>query len=342
MLAQSAARSVCPRTRCGGDTSLSPIKRFDQSLPLAVLSHSVCPAGARYIGRHAVDQPAGERDARVTCPRTPDSRVTRAQFGVIGGSGFYDLFTEEDRRRVEIETPYGSTSDTLTLGMVAGRSVAFVPRHGAGHTIPPHRINYRANLWALASLGVERVVAPCAVGSLRRELGRGHVVVCDQLIDATKGRRDDTFFDGPDVAHLSAATPYCAAMREAAVQAGQDARLTVHDGGTVVVIDGPRFATIAESRVHSRNGADVINMTQYPEVVLARELGMCYAALGLVTDYDSGLDQDGATPVTQEEVLRVFADCIPLLRQAVLRLIETLPAQRTCACGGGRPRSISH
>lgn len=268
--------------------------------------------------------------------------MTQAEIGVIGGSGFYHLFAEEDRARVQVETPYGSTSDALTVGAVGGRSVAFVPRHGAGHTIPPHRINYRANLWAMASLGVERVVAPCAVGSLRPELGRGHVVVVDQLIDATKGRRDDTFFDGAEVAHLSAPAPYCPELRQSAVAASTASSLVAHDGGTVVVIDGPRFATIAESRLHARNGADVINMTQYPEVVLARELGLCYAAIGLVTDYDSGLDQNGAPAVTQEEVLRVFAESIPLLRQAVLRVIASLPVPRSCECGAGRPRSISH
>ena len=266
---------------------------------------------------------------------------------MIGGSGFYHLFAEEDRERVEMETPYGATSDVLTVGAVAGRQVAFVPRHGAGHTIPPHRINYRANVWALASLGVDRVIAPCAVGSLRVALGRGHVVVCDQLIDATRGHRDATFFDGPEVAHLSAPSPYCPELRGAALAAARDARLTAHDGGTVVVIDGPRFATAAESRMHARNGADVINMTQYPEVVLARELGLCYASMGLVTDYDagvdgSGLELDGITPVTQEEVLRVFAANIPPLRRAVFRMIESLPGERACGCGAGRPRSISH
>lgn len=268
--------------------------------------------------------------------------MTQAEIGVIGGSGFYHLFAEEDRQRVAIETPYGSTSAPLMVGAVAGRAVAFVPRHGAGHTVPPHRINYRANLWALASLGVERVVAPCAVGSLRRDLERGHVVVCDQMIDATKGRRNDTFFDGPEVAHLSAPAPYCPDLRRAAVVATRDAGLVAHDGGTVIVIEGPRFATVAESRLHARNGGDVINMTQYPEVVLARELGMCYAAMGLVTDYDSGIDQDGVAAVTQEEVLRAFAHSIPMLRRAVLRLVSSLPPERTCGCGLSRPRSISH
>jgi len=268
--------------------------------------------------------------------------VSQAEIGVIGGSGFYHLLDEEATERMHVSTPYGDPSDVLTVGAVAGRTVAFVPRHGAGHTLPPHRINYRANLWALESLGVRRVVAPCASGSLRAELAPGDVVVCDQFIDATRGRRDDTFFDGPAVAHLSAPRPYCAELRAAAAAAAREAGLTAHDGGTVVVVEGPRFSTVAESHRYRQMGGDLLNMTQYPEVVLARELGLCYTALALVTDYDTGLDESGLAAVTQEDVLRVFAAKVSLLREAVLRLVAALPDHRVCDCAAGRPEPINH
>ena len=268
--------------------------------------------------------------------------MSRAEIGVIGGSGFYHLFGDEATERLDVPTPYGEASDALTVGAVGGRSVAFLPRHGARHTIPPHRINYRANLWALSSLGVTRVVGPCAAGSLRAEIAPGDVVVCDQFIDATKGRRDDTFFDGPEVAHLSAARPYCGVLRGAAVGASRKAGLTTHDGGTVVVVEGPRFSTLAESRRYRQSGGDVINMTQYPEVVLARELGLCYTALALVTDYDAGLEDSDVAAVTQEDVLRVFAAKISLLREAVLQLVAAMPDERLCDCAAGKPEPINH
>ena len=268
--------------------------------------------------------------------------MSQAEIGVIGGSGFYHLFGEEATERIHVTTPYGEPSDVLTVGAVTGHTVAFLPRHGAGHTIPPHRINYRANLWALDSLGVTRVVAPCAVGSLRAELAPGDVVMCDQFIDATKGKRDDTFFDGPEVAHLSAPRPYCSVLRAAGADASRGAGLTTHDDGTVVVIEGPRFSTEAESRRYRRMGGDVLNMTQYPEVVLARELGICYTALALVTDYDAGIDDLEVSAVTQQDVLRVFAAKISLLRRAVLQLVAALPDARDCECAAGRPEPMNH
>ena len=272
--------------------------------------------------------------------------MSQAEIGVIGGSGLYELFGAEAAEPVRVATPFGDPSDVLTVGAVAGRTVAFLPRHGARHTIPPHRINYRANLWAMDSLGVTRIVAPCAVGSLRAELAPGEVVVCDQFIDATKGKRDDTFFDGPEVAHLSAPRPYCSVLRAAAAGASRDAGLTTHYAGTVVVIEGPRFSTEAESRRYRQMGGDLLNMTQYPEVVLARELGICYTALALVTDYDAGLgdglDDGAASAVTQDDVLRVFAAKSSLLRDAVLQLVAALPDERDCDCAAARPQAINH
>ncbi len=263
-----------------------------------------------------------------------------AEIGVIGGSGLYRFL--DGAAEVVVDTPHGEPSDVLTVAELEGRRVAFLPRHGAGHTLPPHRINYRANLWALHALGVTRVLAPCAVGSLRAEHGPGTVVVCDQLVDRTWGR-PDTYFEAPgEVAHLSAADPYCAELRPLAVTAARDAGLAARDGGTVVVVNGPRFSTRAESRWFAAAGWDVVNMTQYPEAVLARELGMCYVNLSLVTDYDSGLDHDDSVaPVTQEEVFAVFDQNMPRLRDALRRLIAVTPPDRACGCAAGAPQSLS-
>lgn len=262
-----------------------------------------------------------------------------ASIGVIGGTGLYRFL--EDAQAIALDTPYGPPSDTVTVATVAGRRVAFLPRHGSGHTIPPHRINYRANVWALHHLGVERIVAPCAVGSLRADRRPGEVVVCDQFVDRTHSR-EATFFDGPAVAHLSTADPYCPELRPLAVAALRQTGMVAHDGGTVVVVQGPRFSTRAESRHHATLG-DVVNMTQCPEVVLARELGLCYVSLSLVTDYDCGVEGlPQVRPVTQEDVLAVLAENTDRLRQALVRLVATIPEQRTCGCAAARPSPLGH
>ncbi len=263
-----------------------------------------------------------------------------AEIGVIGGSGLYRFL--DDAHALTVPTPYGDPSGELTVAELEGRRVAFLPRHGPRHTVPPHRINYRANVWALHSLGVRRVIAPCAVGSLRAEHRPGTVVVCDQVVDRTRGR-EDTFFDGPEVAHLSAADPYCAELRPLAERAARDAGMAVHQGGTVVVVNGPRFSTRAESRWFARAGWDLVNMTQYPEVVLARELGMCYVNLSLVTDYDSGLEgDDSVPPVTQQEVFAVFNQNMPRLRDALRRLVAAMPEQASCDCAASAPQAVGH
>jgi len=263
----------------------------------------------------------------------------RATVGIIGGSGLYRLL--EGREEVRMETPYGPTSDVITLAEVGGCGVAFLPRHGRGHTLPPHRVPYRANLWALRELGAQRVLGPCAVGSLRADRAPGDLVVCDGLVDRTSGRAD-TYFEGPEVAHLSAADPYCPELSAACAAAAEAEGMRVHRGGVIVVVQGPRFSTRAESRWFAAAGWDVVGMTQYPEVVLARELGLCYAALALVTDYDAGLaDDPQAEPVTQEQVLAVFAANLGRLRAALLRSVATLPARRSCGCAV-RPQVLSH
>ena len=249
-----------------------------------------------------------------------------AEIAVIGGSGFYQLL--RDARQVDVDTPYGAPSDAVALGTVAGRTVAFLPRHGRDHRLPPHRINYRANLWALRALGVRQILAPCAVGSLREELGPGRVVVPDQLVDRTTGRAQ-TYYDHGAV-HVSFADPYCAAGRAAVLKAGSATGEEPHDGGTMVVVEGPRFSTRAESRWFAAAGWSLVNMTGHPEALLARELGLCYTAVALVTDHDAGID--AGTAVGQEEVFAVFARNVERLKETVLRAVDLLPRQRSCAC----------
>ena len=253
-----------------------------------------------------------------------------AEIGVFGGSGFYSFV--EGLTAHTVSTPYGPPSAPVSVGELAGRVVAFMPRHGPHHELPPHSINYRANLWALRELGVTRVLAPSAAGSLQPHIHPGDVVVCDQLVDRTSGR-PQTFYDGPLSVHVSWADPYCSELRAIAPEALRAADMRVHDQGTVVVVQGPRFSTRAESAYFQRQGWEVINMTQFPEAYLARELEMCYLNLSLITDYDVGVEgQPDVAPVTMEEALRVFAENIPRLRQALVELLGRIPAVRGCDC----------
>src|ERR687890_234877 len=253
-----------------------------------------------------------------------NERPSEAEIGVIGGSGLYALL--DGASEIEVSTPYGAPSDPITIAEVGGRQVAFLPRHGRDHRFPPHRIPYRANVWALRSLGVRQILAPCAVGGLRSELGPGTFVVPDQLIDRTNGR-EQTYFDTGAV-HVSFADPYCPDGRAAVLQAARDQRPV--DGGTMVVIEGPRFSTRAESRWYAAIGGAVVNMTGHPEAVLARELAVCYTAIALVTDLDAGVEGDSG--VTQEEVFRVFAENTAKLRGLLLDAVALLPSERRCAC----------
>lgn len=254
-----------------------------------------------------------------------------AEIGVFGGSGFYSFL--EDARDFAVETPYGPPSDRVVVGDIGGKRVAFIPRHGAKHQHPPHMVNYRANLYAMKSLGVTRVIGPCASGSLQVDVLPGDFVLCDQFVDRTSGRKD-TFYDGPISTHVSAAHPYCGEMRALASRVGADLGLTIHDTGTVVVVQGPRFSTKAESRWFSGQDWQVVNMTQYPEAYLARELEMCYLNISLITDYDVGLeDHPDIEPVSMEEVIRTFDENNLKLRNLLFKLIPGLPAERACGCG---------
>jgi len=225
-----------------------------------------------------------------------------AEVGIIGGSGLYDFFGK-NAKEIEVETTFGKPSDKITIGKIFGKRVAFLPRHGKKHQIPPHRIPYKANIQALKDIGVKRIIAPAAVGSLKEKIKPGDFVICDQFIDRTK-KRDDTFYNGPKVAHIEMAYPYCKDLRKIAVSFAKKLKFRVHNKGTVVVIEGPKFSTAAESMSFSKMGCDVINMTQYPEVVLASELGMCYLNISLVTDYDVGIySRSKIRPVSIEQVL---------------------------------------
>jgi 5'-methylthioadenosine phosphorylase len=253
-----------------------------------------------------------------------------AEIGVFGGSGFYSFL--DSAEEITVDTPYGPPSDRFTVGEIGGKRVAFLPRHGRHHQLPPHAVPYRANLWAMRELGVRRVIGPCASGSLDRDLPPGTFVVCDQFVDRTRGRRD-TFYDGPVTTHVSAADPYCSDLRSILLDTGRGQGLDIRDGGTVVVIQGPRFSTRAESRWFSAMGWGVINMTAYPEGWLARELGLCYANVSLITDYDVGLEDDASIePVSHEAVVEVFTQNNDRLRRLLFESIPKIGAQPDDVC----------
>jgi 5'-methylthioadenosine phosphorylase len=245
----------------------------------------------------------------------------RAESGVFGGSGFYSLL--EDVREIKVDTPYGPPSDSLFLAQVGGRNVAFLPRHGRRHTIPPHLINYRANVWAMRSLGVKAVISPCAAGSLQPHVKPGDFVLCNQFVDRTR-TRPHTFFDGPVVSHLSSAEIYDPTLRAIAAEVIREHQIPLHETGTIVIIEGPRFSTKAESRWFSDAGWEVISMTQYPEAYLCRELGMAVVNIALITDYDAGVIE-GTEAVDAQSVLAVFQENAARIQRVVLDMIARFP-----------------
>jgi 5'-methylthioadenosine phosphorylase len=253
----------------------------------------------------------------------PESASTaRASIGVVGGSGFYEFL--ENAEEIKIDTPYGPPSDPITVGEVAGRQVAFLPRHGRDHRFPPHKIPYRANMWALRALGVRRVIAPTAVGSLTADYGPGTLAIPDQLVDRTRNRVQTYYDEG--ACHVPFADPYCPFVRATAIGSARNAGWAPVDDGTLVVIEGPRFSSRAESLWFAAQGWTLVGMTGHPEAVLARELALCYAPLALVTDLDAGLEEGEG--VTQAEVFEVFAANIARLRDLVAQIIAALPAAR--------------
>lgn len=248
------------------------------------------------------------------------------RFAIIGGTGVYDPDLLENTESVVLDTPYGQAR--ATLGTYNGKRIAFMPRHGSGHSIPPHKINYRANLWGLKELGVEQVLATAAVGSLQLEYEPGSLVVVDSFLDFTK-QRTQTFFEHNQVVHVDMTDPYCGRLRHQLV--GQATRLgfNIHQGGTYVCTEGPRFETTAEIRLYQSFGGAVVGMTSVPEVVLAKELELCYATVCMVTNYGTGISDN---PLTVDEVVLEMKKNVGAVRQLFLQVIDSLSNERDCPC----------
>ncbi|AIC15981.1 S-methyl-5'-thioadenosine phosphorylase [Nitrososphaera viennensis] len=263
--------------------------------------------------------------------------MEKADIGIIGGTGVYDSGLFSDKKEVKVHTPYGEPSDLITIGEYAGRKVAFLPRHGRGHRIPPHRINFRANIWALKQLGVKRIIAPSAVGSLGFDYKPGHVALPDQFIDFTK-KREYTFYDGGQVAHVSMADPFCPEIRDVAAKVIEKLKFPFQPRATYVCIEGPRFSTRAESKFfRDVMKADIIGMTLVPEVTLAREAEICYLSVATVTDYDVWAE----IPVTSKEIIETLHKNVEKTKKLVAELIPAVPMERAkCACGNALEGSL--
>lgn len=252
------------------------------------------------------------------------------QLAIIGGSGFYEMPGLSAIEEVTVSTPFGAPSDMFRIGTLDGVRVAFLSRHGRGHTLLPSELPQRANIWALKHLGVERILAVSAVGSLRQDYRPGHIVTPHQLIDRTTGMRPNTFFGNGVVAHISFAEPFCSTLRIAARQAAEEVDAHVHRDGVYVVMEGPAFSTRAESDLHREWRADLIGMTALPEAKLAREAEICYAMLAAVTDYDTW--HDGHETVDAQMVFETLRQNVAVSQSVVRKLLATLPARSDCAC----------
>lgn len=264
----------------------------------------------------------------INMPQTQNK--INAEIGVFGGSGFYDFL--KDIKKITVKTPYGMPSDKIALGEYAGKKIAFLARHGKEHKYPPHKIPYLANLWAFKKLGVRKIISPCACGSLSPKIKPGDFVICDQFIDRTK-KRQDTFYGGSKVVHISAANPYCENLRKIAIKSCEKLKIPHHKKGTVVVIEGPRFSTAAESKWFQNQKWEVINMTQYPECILARELEICYVNISLITDYDAGLvSGKKINPVDLKEVLKVFNENNEKVKKLIFEMLRNISLESKCSC----------
>ena len=256
--------------------------------------------------------------------------MNKALIGIIGGTGVYDPKLLENSEEIEVETPYGAPSAKISVGTYLGKNIAFLPRHGKGHKIPPHKINYRANIWALKELGVQRILAPQAVGSMQEKFEPGDLVIADQFIDRTNSR-ESTFYPGPQVCHISMADPFCGELRELLVKNGKNLKFRIHDGGTYICVQGPRFSTRAESNLFRSWKVSVIGMTLVPECVLAREAEICYSGISMVTDYDCW--KKGHT-VTIDEVIRTVKANENKVKQMLQNVLQKIPSERKkCGCG---------
>jgi len=257
---------------------------------------------------------------------------------IIGGTGVYQMEALKDIEEVRISTPFGEPSDVIILGTLEGRRVAFLPRHGRGHRILPTEVNSRANIYALKTLGVQRIVSVTACGSLREDFAPRDIVIPDQLFDHTRNRRHYTFFGDGLAAHISFAEPFCPELSELLYQAVKKTGATVHKGGTFITIEGPRFSTKGESRIYRQWGLDIIGMTAVPEAQLAREAEICYAAMAHVTDYD--VWHESEEPVTVEAIVRNLLANAETAKRAIQYLVPTIPEERTCACAHALENAI--
>ncbi len=249
------------------------------------------------------------------------------EIGIFGGTGVYDSDLLENTQEIDMDTPYGKPSDTITVGTYKGRKIAFLPRHGKKHTIPPHMINFKANIWAFKELGITRIIAPSAVGSLKEELEPGHFALPSQFLDFTKSRKGSFSKEGR-VIHISVADPFCPELQTSILQVTDKEDLKIHKDCTYVCIEGPRFSTKAESKFYRSTGADIIGMTLVPECQLAREAQMCYASISTVTDYDVWADK----PVTAKEVLKTLSKNVEITKKILAELIDKIPKTRNCSC----------
>ena len=263
--------------------------------------------------------------------------MSKKVLGIIGGSGLYKMEGLDVKEKVAIETPYGSPSDEIILGKLSGESMAFLPRHGLGHFIPPSEINFRANIFAMKKIGVEKIISVSAVGSMKEEYPPGHFVVPDQFIDRTH-RRINTFFTTGMVGHVSLADPICDATSEVLFQAAEKAGSSVHKGGTYICIEGPQFSTRAESNVYRQWGVDVIGMTNVTEAKLAREAGLCYSTLALVTDYDCWHIEE--EPVTLEAVLQIMHKNVERAQMVIKELVPMLENSDDCFCSNSSKQAV--
>jgi 5'-methylthioadenosine phosphorylase len=255
------------------------------------------------------------------------SMTETADIGIIGGTGVYDQESFEDIKEIKVFTPFGETSDLVSVGLYKNIRVAFIPRHGRNHTIPPHKVNYRANVWALKKLGVKRVIVSSAVGSLREDYKPGDFVIPDQFIDRTK-KRLDTFYEGGQTCHISTADPFCPQLRLFFIDLAKQLALNVKTSGTYVCIEGPRFSTRAESRLFRLWKADIIGMTIYPECVLAREAELCYVAISMITDYDVWAEK----PVSTKEVVKIMRKSNENFKKLILKALPRIPETKNCEC----------
>jgi len=249
------------------------------------------------------------------------------EIGIFGGTGIYDSGLLEDTQEIDIDTPYGKPSDTITMGTFKGRKIAFLPRHGKKHSIPPHKINFKANIWAFKELGITRIIAPSAVGSLKEEFEPGHFALPTQFLDFTKSR-DGSFSDNGKVIHISVADPFCPELQTSILDVTNNQDLEMHKDCTYVCIEGPRFSTKAESKFFRTTGADIIGMTLVPECQLAREAQICYASISTVTDYDVWADK----PVTAKEVIATLSKNVEKTKKVLTELIDKIPKTRSCSC----------